>query len=151
MNICATVVNTEGIFTTEQISTLTNIADQCRYEGGYGVALSRVALGQPSAREEECKQNSLEESEDRGALGQSINALLYPNPASEQAFQIQLDRVVLDGSVRLIDLRGRVVGTWNFSGSALDVQYGQVVPGVYMVEVLERDHILNRSKLIINR
>lgn len=140
--------------TPQQTTDLTAIADQCRYEGGIGVVLARLALGQPSTREGDCTeglgrgQGSERSSQ---APANTVNAAVFPNPVAEQAFSVQLDRSILDGAVRLVDLQGRVLGNWTFSGDVLNVREANASPGVYLLEVLEQGHILSRNKLVFSR
>ena len=144
-------INGTQSLTQQQTADLSNIADQCRYEGGFGVVLARLALEQPSIRSGECSIGLGGEGRNRSKNVNSIKALVFPNPAIAQAFQVQLDRTLQNGTVRLVDLQGRVVGTWNFTGDILDIHEDNLSPGIYMVEVLEQSHILNRIKLVISR
>lgn len=138
----------------QQTADLTVIADQCRYEGGIGVVLARLALGQPSIREGDCPE--VPEREPRSDLSSQISTniaivTVFPNPAPEQAFRVQLDQSIHEGTLRLVDLQGRVVGTWIFSGSAVDIHEVNVNPGAYLLELLEQGHVLSRNKLVFSR
>ncbi len=138
--------------TPQQILDLTYIADQCRYEGGSGVVMARLALGQSSQRVGDCPSNlGRGESGDRSDQESPhlVNATVFPNPA-EQAFSLQLDRSLQNATVHLVDLQGRILGNWKFSGDVLNVREANVSAGVYLLEVLEQGHVLTRSKIVFN-
>ncbi|MFN0173399.1 MAG: T9SS type A sorting domain-containing protein [Saprospiraceae bacterium] len=138
--------------TQQQVADLTAIANQCRYEGGRGVVLARLALGQSSTRDGDCSTSF------RGGGGSersnpefmhSVSATVFPNPA-EHSFSVQLDHSLQNATARLVDLQGRLLGTWAFSGNILNVSEVSVSAGVYFLEVLEQGHVLIRNKIVFN-
>lgn len=147
-----TISNSEAM-SQQQTDTLNDIADQCRYEGGIGVVLARLALGQSSRRVDDCSSGL------RGSGGRvlnvrasfsEVNTSVFPNPAG-QSFSVRLDQNVQNGTLRLVNLQGQITRSWEFSGNTVDIQDANVSPGVYFLEVQEQSAILSRNKVVFNR
>ncbi len=145
-------IGNASVLTQQQTINLNAIADQCRYEGGIGVVLARLALGQSSTREGDC-QEELGRGHGSNRSSHSsvtLNTAVFPNPVIEQAFSVQLNQSIQDGTLRLVDLQGRVVGVWTFSGDVKNILESNVTPGVYLLEVLEQGQILSRNKIVFS-
>jgi hypothetical protein len=139
-------------FTSQQTSELISIANQCRYEGGVGVVLARLAIGQSSAKDGDCPLvfGRLEggERSNQNVIN-FLNTTVFPNPA-EQSFSIRLDRPIQNGTLRIINLQGQVIGNWTFSGDNLEISEANIVSGLYVLEVHEQGNTLSRTKLVFN-
>ncbi len=135
---------------TQQVASLTTIADQCRPEGGIGVVMARLTLGQPSQRELDCN-----EEQERGSISnRSIIAAdlpsetkIFPNPASK-AFTIQLNHPAQDAELRLTDSKGQLIGKWKFTGTEFTVQPEKALFGMYFLEISANGQVVSRNKIV---
>ena len=73
---------------------------------------------------------------------------VYPNPASS-SITVSLPAGITDGQIRLVDMNGRVTGTFSLTG-AMDqkIDVSQLSRGVYMLQLLSNETILT-EKLIL--
>jgi len=146
-------ITNSDTMTQAQTDLLNDIADQCRYEGGIGVVLARLALGQFSQREGDCSEGlrgTVGTNQDSQASIKGLNVSVFPNPAG-QSLSVRLDQNVQNGTLRLVNLQGQIARTWEFSGNTVDIQDANVNPGVYFLEVQEQGAILSRNKVVFNR
>jgi hypothetical protein len=140
-------------YSPQQITQLSAIANQCRFEGGTGVVLARLALGQPSTRVEDCSENFQQRDEGATSQYKAVNIVqtsIFPNPAAH-FFHIRLDRNIQNGTARILDWQGRVINNWDFSGGTLEVLDVDITPGMYILEIIQQNQTLSRSKLAFIR
>lgn len=152
--ILKTYLPGEKTLNDQEIEDLRAIADQCRYEGGVGVVLARLLLGQAAAKPGDCS------AEMRNAAAQPVRNLsqipaapkmtVFPNPVRE-SFSIQFDQNVDKGVVRLVDVLGVVKSTWTFSGDRVDIQDGSIPAGVYQLQVLQEGKISAQQPIMLLR
>ncbi len=146
-------INDAETFSPQQMTDLTEIADQCRAEGGLGVVFARLALGQPSTRSGDCPEvEERSENADRSvqASNRAFESRVFPNPVSG-AFSIQVSQAIQNGQLRLLDTNGRPVGNWRFSGTQFTINPETVPPGVYLLEISDQGHLLSRNKVVFIR
>ncbi|MBN8684682.1 MAG: T9SS type A sorting domain-containing protein [Chitinophagales bacterium] len=139
-------------FTAQQVTELTAIADQCRTEGGFGVVFARLSLGQSSVRSNECPDiDSRNNKNDKEKLSDpdSIECIITPNP-SHGDFNINLNKEIREGQIRLIDIQGRIAGSWTFSGNQYKMNTESLNSGIYLIEISSQGHILAQKKVVIH-
>lgn len=139
-------------FTAQQMADLTAIADQCRTEGGFGVVFARLSLGQSSARANECPDiDNRNSKNDKEKLSDpvSIECNIAPNPIYGD-FNINFNKGIREGQIRLIDIQGRIAGSWIFSGSQYKINSESLNSGVYLLEISSQGHILAQKKVVIH-
>jgi hypothetical protein len=75
------------------------------------------------------------------------NWIAFPNPTSDY-FTLKSERYAMVDYIHLYNLQGRMVlKKQNLSGTQFSIQTGSILPGVYIVEVHEADHV-SRLKII---
>ncbi|HND87083.1 MAG TPA: T9SS type A sorting domain-containing protein [Saprospiraceae bacterium] len=132
-------------YTPTQIATLNAIADQCRYAGGYGVVLARVALRRQLASyndEAMCPPvgGAQGGGEDRNQIsnGSSMTFTLTPNPTAGTLQVAWGDADFSQGQLQIWDMLGtRVRSSTLQSGTtttALDLT--GLPDGHYMIEMI---------------
>jgi hypothetical protein len=106
-----------------------------------------LALGQPSARPGDCPA-----VEERGLQNSELvfASHVFPNPANG-AFNVQLNREIQEGMVRLLDAKGQSVGSWNFAGMHTTINPANDLQGVFLLEVSNQGQILCRNKIVLIR
>ncbi|EPR68182.1 malectin domain-containing carbohydrate-binding protein [Cyclobacterium qasimii] len=80
-------------------------------------------------------------------------AIIYPNPAQNEAFIVIPGEVSLDW-INVYDMEGRLVLTFNARNNSVNtytLPLSRLEQGVYMVRLLGRDGIVDQLRLIINR
>lgn len=137
--------NAGDVYTASQTSTLEGIADQCRYAGGYGVVLARIALKKNLAaydNEAMCPPvgGAQGGSEDRSQDGNSAytNLILSPNPAANTLRVSLPDAAFSKGELQVWNTLGIPVRTLTLQpGNNIAVLDLSGLPdGNYMVEVI---------------
>lgn len=77
---------------------------------------------------------------------EQLQAVVYPNPASNQ-FNIETDLVNI--TITLFDLNGRVVQHLPYTGTAVDIQ--NIEPGIYIIKIADELQRTRIQKLVIAR
>ncbi|MFN0216888.1 MAG: T9SS type A sorting domain-containing protein [Saprospiraceae bacterium] len=130
---------------TQQI-TVQTIANQCRYEGGYGVLLARKMLpGQEYDDNILCSERS---NELDGPEKNSLN--VFPNPASDFII-LTANSKVSAGSAILINTFGQTVRTYQWEGKETRLNIADVPCGTYFLSIRSHGHPLDVQKLVILR
>lgn len=146
-------INNTETLSSQQMADLTEIANQCRAEGGLGVVFARLALGQRSTRLGDCPETE-ERSENTGrdvqASDLAFESRVSPNPTSG-AFRVQVNQDLQEGQIRLLDTKGQLVRNWKFSGTQFTINPESVMSGVYLLEISNQGQVLSREKLIFVR
>ncbi len=79
----------------------------------------------------------------------TINKLLiYPNPFQTETYLI-LDHAIENGILQWLDIWGREVKLMPFSGKEIRLEKGTQKEGIYFVQVLEKNRVIGRQKIII--
>jgi len=139
-------VNTQGVFTAQQMVSLESVADQCRFSGGYGVVFARATLKKsPQDYNDEamCPGGSGVGGggEERSQLLKNGEITLSPNPVSDH-LQITLPGSFENGTLYLYDFMGRPIHEEKIDPDiqtvALDI--GNLPLGTYTVQVILDGH-----------
>ncbi len=78
-----------------------------------------------------------------------IEAVLFPNPYRIGEFlQLRLRRQ-FDGSIRIVDLHGRIIYSDNFKGNAIELGRFSIAPGTYFVILNSKSGAYESLKLIV--
>jgi hypothetical protein len=72
----------------------------------------------------------------RGGPGGSAN-IVYPNPTRGTATLLAGDKNLLNTPVKLLDIRGRVVGEWVVTGESQVLDLGYLSGGVYLLQLAD--------------
>jgi parallel beta-helix repeat protein len=135
-------VNTQGIFTAQQMVSLESVANQCRFSGGYGVVLARATLKKsPQAYDDEamCPGGSGVGGggEERSQLLKNGEIILSPNPVSDH-LQITLPRSFENGRLYLYDFTGRLAREEKIGSDTQTVtlDLSSLPLGTYSVQVI---------------
>lgn len=78
----------------------------------------------------------------------NANFNIFPNPTKGNVI-IQSDRNIKDATIRIVNVIGKVIyeiNQNNFSSLNLDLHF---VSGLYIIEVWDKDEMVNRKKLVI--
>jgi hypothetical protein len=140
------VATGSGVFTSANVETLTNIANQCPASGGNAVfkARSLLAMATESAQvyddDANCGPSLLIGSNQGAAWVEPVssNVLMFPNPGNEMLTLKWQDRILGNmGQVSLKDLMGRTVLM-----QAIDLEAGSTLldlsglqAGIYVCEI----------------
>jgi hypothetical protein len=154
-------LNTEGVFTEEQIKALKKIAGTCVEEGGKIVYVARGYLNDADRNEvleyvKECEKvetPSVSSEVDVKALKSQTSqkkreVVLYPNP-SNGLFVIELPSDIT-GKMELFDLTGRLVKMTNLISGSNSVE-PNIPNGVYIAKIVTSDGDSKSTKLTINK
>ena len=143
-NIFSLAVNAGDTYTTAQTSTLEGVATQCRYAGGYGVVLARIALKKNLAKyndEAMCPPvgGAQGGGEDRSqASDREATALsLSPNPATN-TLQVGLPSAAFaKGQLQVWDMLGSQVRSLTLQpgSNTATVDLSGLPDGHYLLEV----------------
>ena len=128
-----------------QNSTLESIAAQCAHEGGYGVILARLMLGDNAPNDDNCF-NQQRTASRSGSVGKSL-LRVYPNPTTG------LLHILDAGEGRLLvrDQTGRTVLEQLASGSPLTVDLSTLPQGLYFLQVVSGAQSSATHKVFLNR
>ena len=141
-------VNSDS-FSTAQIDSLEEIAAQCRYAGGYGVVLARIALKKQGLYNDEnlCPDLSPRPSKVQGASLHRVT--IAPNPVQDVLLLNISDRSE-QGSFRLYNLMGGLALEQNLvpNLSVQTIQVGALPPGVYFYALTLRGQHTASGKVI---
>ncbi|HND88564.1 MAG TPA: T9SS type A sorting domain-containing protein, partial [Saprospiraceae bacterium] len=132
-------------WTSMQNSTLESIAAQCAHEGGYGVILARLMLGDNAPNDDNCF-NQQRTASRSGSVGKSL-LRVYPNPTTG------LLHILDAGEGRLLvrDQTGRTVLEQLASGSPLTVDLSTLPQGLYFLQVVSGAQSSATHKVFLNR
>lgn len=147
-----TYTDENGLSETNR-QTLSDIAHQCRYEGGFAVLQARASLGEEWdwSAYDTCPDTT-EERASRHAGKETAVTLLYPNPAKD-ATLLDLGRTVAAGRATLRDLSGRALQEWPLDGQRqVWLRWGGKLPaGLYLLEVSADQTAPQVLKLVLDR
>lgn len=145
-----TIVSESSVISEEKNSQLRSIAQQCRYQGGVGVAMARAILKMEAVQPNDCPDGLQDRNQlqQEAALPESIEAEFYPNPAKND-INIKLTQPLTNGQLRLINLAGQVVRNWNFNGDQIVLPLEGVTNGLYLIEINNEGQFLKRSKITV--
>ncbi|HLP95230.1 MAG TPA: T9SS type A sorting domain-containing protein [Saprospiraceae bacterium] len=136
-----------GLPLTETQQTMMQaIANQCRYEGGYGVLLARQMVpGQTYDDEILCSARGRAESKTP-----SSSFTVFPNPASDY-IQLNAGNHASAGTVDLINALGQVVRTYTWEGSETRLNITDVPNGAYYLNIRAQGYALQVQQVVILR
>lgn len=143
-------LNTDGQYTTEQISRLKKIAGTCVTEGGKIVYVARGFLSQVDLEEvlklvEECEKrpeirqaNLVENTQSlkNAAINLKETVKLYPNPTAE-TFYIDIPKD-LTAKAEIYDITGRMVKSFNLNTGSNFVKH-EGAEGIYIAKITTSD------------
>jgi Secretion system C-terminal sorting domain len=149
LQIALTESTTEtSTVTAAQLLQLQAIAQQCRFEGGLGVAIARAMLKMALVLENDCPPElGYNDSENSSA---SLKVAIFPNPVNE-ALYLSLDRRLANGQVSLYNLAGQQVRQWSINGDQATCSVTGLLNGIYLLEALDSSGQVFRSKIVVNR
>tara|TARA_R110000744_G_scaffold149378_2_gene262494 strand:- start:154 stop:960 length:807 start_codon:yes stop_codon:yes gene_type:complete len=103
----------------------------------------------------EASSQDIDEDESNDEMQKSTlsKAMIYPNPANNEAF-IRLPETSSAVWINIYDLKGRQVMNFNVSGDnthEYTLPLSRLDQGVYMIRVLGKDGVIEQLRLIINR
>jgi uncharacterized protein YoxC len=114
---------------TQQI-TVQAIANQCRYEGGYGVLLARkMVVGQAYDDDILCSERS-----NVAAKLQKSDFSIFPNPANDFILLGAANQASA-GSADLINAFGQVIHTYQWEGQETRLNIADVPNGAYFLNI----------------
>lgn len=132
--------------TETQQTTMQAIANQCRYEGGYGVLLARQMVpGLPYDDEVLCSARGRSESKTP-----SSTFTVFPNPASDY-IQLNAGNHASAGTVDLINALGQVVRTYTWEGSETRLTIADVPNGAYFLNIRAQGFAPQVQQVVILR
>jgi photosystem II stability/assembly factor-like uncharacterized protein len=76
------------------------------------------------------------------------NMIIYPNPFSSQT-TISFDTEQNNARVNIIDVLGKEIKTYNFSGKQLIIEKGEMARGIYFVKITTENKKVATKKIII--
>jgi hypothetical protein len=145
-----TYVGESGVSEANQQS-LSGIAHQCRYEGGFAVLQARASLGE--GWEWSAYDNCPDVPGERSSNGAAVNVLsLYPNPAKDASL-LDMGYTVATGRATLRDLSGRALQEWSLDGQQQTwLRWSSELPaGLYLMEVAADQNPPQVLKLAVER
>lgn len=124
---------TEGVLTGEQTTRISEIANKCRYSGGYVVLLARGFL---EPEESYVQDASCDPEQRTSQIGQTFsgNVFLFPNPA-KQTLRIQTEELFSSGSVRVFNSQGVLLKHFEMQGQSTIFPVNNMANGIYFLEV----------------
>jgi hypothetical protein len=133
-----------------QLKQLGLIAKQCRYQGGWGVALARVMLERPLVSTDDCPPGLTDGgTEDRNTIPAALPTVeVFPNPVQHLLY-VNISTALTDGQISLINLTGQTVRQMNASGYQTLVPVSDLQNGIYILEVKDSSGYSFRSKISI--
>ncbi len=76
------------------------------------------------------------------------NISIYPNPFTKQAF-IYFNKEQKNTMIRIMDISGKEIKTIVFSGTQFIIDKGEMVNGIYFVQITdENNHVVNKKIII---
>lgn len=72
---------------------------------------------------------------------------VYPNPV-QNTLNVDLSKINSATSIRIYDINGRLMTTKNITQAKTQIDVSKLTGGVYMIEVLNKDLIITRSKIV---
>jgi hypothetical protein len=148
--------------TATQITKLKAIAQQCPYEGGYGVYNARVLLSTVDSKVymnecEKVKPNTggkIRGIEDDNQSLSSIEGIqVYPNPANDKLnIAIHLEEGQ-NATIVVYDLTGKLIlsNSLNVNNGLTEVSNVALAPGLYIYKININNTTVNSGKLSIIR
>lgn len=129
---------------------LSDIAHQCRYEGGFAVLQARASLD--SEWNWEQYDNCPDAGERSSKVTPTTAMSLYPNPAKDAAL-LDMGYTVATGRAVLRDLSGRTLQEWTLDGQhQIWLRWGVDIPaGLYLLELLADQTLPQVLKLAVER
>ncbi len=113
-----------------QIGVLQTIANQCRYQGGFGVLLARKMLpGQQYDDNILCSGRSSDPDNKR-----PNEVVIYPNPAND-FIHLGASKETDAGSALLFDALGRMVRNYTWSGLGTRMDISDIPNGTYFLKI----------------
>lgn len=128
-----------GVLTTQQTIQLSEIADKCRFSGGYAVVLAR-AFFEPQDYYEQDENCSLGERVDAKKLALTDIFSLYPNP-SYGILTLRVNQSFTIGKGIIFNTLGQVINTFDIQDEHVSVPIAGLQNGIYFIEV----HLDNKS------
>lgn len=147
--VIATVLDRLGSensdWTTAQTTTLVSIANQCRFEGGLGVALARAALNNNHYYNDAADCPGV--PKDRSAENQAIERFsINPNPVSASCM-INLNKPE-NGTCWIYTLEGKLVLTKKFENvDIFEINTAQLATGLYLLNMELESGFKSTSKI----
>ena len=133
-----------------QLKQLGLIAKQCRYQGGWGVALARAMLKRPLVSTDDCPPGLTDGgTEDRNTIPAALPTVeVFPNPVQHLLY-VNISTTLTDGQISLINLTGQTVREVNANGYQTLVPVSDLQNGIYILEVKDNSGYSFRSKISI--
>lgn len=127
---------TSEVLTTEQSTEMLNIADKCRYSGGYAVALARGFYDEPiDSYEQDLDCQPVEDIGNFNAYQSPItNFNIYPNP-TQSVLILEVNEKFEEGSVKIYNYLGVPLENVSFTENKIQLSVADMVAGIYFVEV----------------
>ncbi len=102
---------------------------------GSAVTLSPVHIDRTSG---------IKEREDKNKL------TVFPNPFTSQT-TISLKKELKNASIRIVDIMGKEIKNYHFSGISLTIERGELNPGVYFIQVFSGREFVTVEKIEIHQ
>ena len=139
----------EGILTTEQVSSMTEIANKCRYSGGYAVLLARGFFEAQEAYNQDANCE-VDQRNDQGKQIYATHLQIFPNPAS-QSLRIQIPEQFEKGTLRLFNVQGLLLSSFEVQKQNTLIPVNQLTNGIYFIEVQLDEKPGVRKSFVVNR
>jgi hypothetical protein len=142
---------TEGELTAEQAGQMAEIADKCRYSGGYAVLLAR-SLFEPKesyGQDSDCEAPQLMVN---SAFEQSNPSVIriFPNPTSE-SLTIQTNQAFERGKAHLFNAQGLLILDFDLFGQNTVFPVNTLKSGIYFLDVKLDGKPGMRMKFVVTR
>ncbi|MCW5924225.1 MAG: T9SS type A sorting domain-containing protein [Saprospiraceae bacterium] len=80
-----------------------------------------------------------------------IQLNVYPNPTSERATFFLKSATPIAGTLRLLDLRGRLVRSQSFNANVFEMDAAGLLPGMYFFQLESKGGVVAAGKLVVQR
>lgn len=133
-------------WTNTQRSTLESIAAQCAHEGGYGVILSRLMLGDDASNDDNCfSQPRVGKGKSQPVAGDVLQ--VYPNPTTGLLHILHAG----EGLLLVRDQTGRTVLEQQTNGTHAVVDLSPLSNGMYFLQVVSGSQSSPVHKICLNQ
>jgi len=128
------------------LSELEDIALQNSLSGGPGVTAARVMLQWDLEDEVNQPRSSMAENNEKIVTGETMK--IFPNPVEEK-FTATFDNTIDKAVLKLVDVTGKTVISVNINRQkSVEMDISALNTGIYIVELIQGDTVIEREKLI---
>lgn len=139
---------TEGVLTSEQTARIAEIAEKCRYSGGYAVLLARGFLEPQDSHTQDADCEAEERSSPAGPIV-TRDIQIFPNPANE-IVTIQTAELFEHGS-GLFSAQGQQMSLLILKGQSTQLPVNALANGLYILEVQLDGKPVVRKSFVVHR